>query len=203
VVDDHPVVRHGLVSLLSRSKGISVVAEAGAAKPAIELFRRHRPGVVITDLMLPDMDGISLTLALRLIDPQAHIVILSAFGSDVDVRKAVEAGAIGYLLKDVPDEELVQAVRRVSEGMSVFTSATTGPLVHALQDGHLTMKELEVLQLLAEGLDNREMGAKLNVSGSTLKSHVSNAMQKLGVHDRSQLIVMALRQGLVRVPGKR
>lgn len=211
IADDQPLARAGFKAVLEATGGVQVVAEAQDGDQAVELARRHDPDVVLMDIRMPGTDGIEATRRM----PNQKVLILTTFGLDDYIIEALRAGASGFLLKDAPVEELVRAVRTVAEGDAQLSPAVTKRLLEqvarrlpaavprdsgALAD--LTERELEVLRLLAAGMSNAEIAATLVVSEPTVKSHVSNVLQKLGLRDRVQAVIYAYENGLV-APGHR
>lgn len=211
IADDQPLARAGFKAVLEATGGVQVVAEAQDGDQAVELARRHDPDVVLMDIRMPGTDGIEATRRM----PNQKVLILTTFGLDDYIIEALRAGASGFLLKDAPVEELVRAVRTVAAGDAQLSPAVTKRLLEqvgrrlpaavprdsgALAD--LTERELEVLRLLAAGMSNAEIAATLVVSEPTVKSHVSNVLQKLGLRDRVQAVIYAYENGLV-APGHR
>ncbi len=211
IADDQPLARAGFKAVLEATGGVQVVAEAQDGDQAVELARRHDPDVVLMDIRMPGTDGIEATRRM----PNQKVLILTTFGLDDYIIEALRAGASGFLLKDAPVEELVRAVRTVAAGDAQLSPAVTKRLLEqvgrrlpaavprdsgALAD--LTERELEVLRLLAAGMSNAEIAATLVVSEPTVKSHVSNVLQKLGLRDRVQAVIYAYENGLV-APGQR
>ena len=215
IVDDHAMVRQGLRTFLelqnTSALPIEVIGEAVNGAQAVELARKTQPDIVLLDLVMPEMDGIQATPKILACGPNTRVIILTSFGEEEKVLPAIRAGAQGYLLKDIPPNELVQAVREVYLGrvqlhpevakklMSVVAAKKEGPIsTHAAtrsEDG-LTEREQEVLQLIADGMNNREIAEKLVISEKTVKSHVSNILAKLHLDDRTQAAIYALRHGL-------
>jgi NarL family two-component system response regulator LiaR len=201
LVDDHAVVRQGLRSFLELQPDIEVVGEAAAAKEGVEQAARLAPDVVLMDLLMPDEDGVDAIRALRGVAPRAKVLVLTSYLDDTHVFAAVQAGAAGYLLKDVQPDALADAIRQVSQGVAVLHPQIAARLMHrtaappTLAD--FTQRERDVLKLLAEGLSNKEIASRLFISEKTVKTHVSNVLQKLGVADRTQAALLAVRQRLV------
>jgi DNA-binding NarL/FixJ family response regulator len=211
IADDQPLARAGFKAVLEATGGVQVVAEAQDGDQAVELARRHDPDVVLMDIRMPGADGIEATRRM----PNQKVLILTTFGLDDYIIEALRAGASGFLLKDAPVEELVRAVRTVAAGDAQLSPTVTKRLLEqvgrrlpaavprdsgALAD--LTEREHEVLRLLAAGMSNAEIAATLVVSEPTVKSHVSNVLQKLGLRDRVQAVIYAYENGLV-APGQR
>jgi NarL family two-component system response regulator LiaR len=201
IADDHPLFRDGLRSLLT-ARGIEVVAEAGNGREALELAWRHKPDVVLMDLMMPGMDGVTATRLIRQQFPTVQIVALTSFKEQEMVQNALQAGAIGYLLKDVSADELARAIRAAHSGRATLSSEAAQALVNAANQPpapvyDLTERERVVLALMVEGLNNTQIAGRLVVSPSTIKTHVSHILSKLGVASRSEAVALALRSGLV------
>ncbi len=198
VVDDHPVVREGLKALLVGEPGIAVAGEAGTAKDAVEACADLRPDVVLLDLRLPGVRcGELVTTLLELEDPP-RIVVISAFGSHGEVTECLAAGALGYVLKSASGDEIVAAVRSAAAGARYLSREAAVQLAEAVYVERLTPRELEVLELMAEGCPNLEIARRLEISCGTAKAHVHAILQKLGVRSRAAAVALALRRGLVR-----
>jgi two-component system, NarL family, response regulator len=199
LADDHPVVRAGLRALISRRPGMSVIAEASSGAEALNLFRRHRPDVALIDLRMPQMDGVEAISAIREQFPAARIIVLTTFDGDEDIYRALRAGAKAYLLKDVPREELLDCIRRVHEGKTYLPSGVANKLAQRVAAPQLTTRELEVLQLMAAGKSNKEIGTVLLVTEGTVKAHVNSILQKLGVSGRTEAATSAVKRGIVQL----
>jgi DNA-binding NarL/FixJ family response regulator len=199
LADDHPVVRAGLASVLAQQPGFAVVGEAEDGVQAVELSRAHRPDVVLMDLRMPVMDGIAATQAITRDLPGIRILALSSYGGDADVRRALRAGARGYLLKDMLLSQVVSAVRAVHAGQRVVPAPVAERLAAYEADAELTRRELEVLELVARGLGNKEVAAAIGRSDETVKVHLKNIFTKLGVADRTEAVIAALSRGLIHL----
>jgi len=204
LADDHPVVRQGLRTFLESRPGIEVVGEAGDGDAAVDEVARLRPDVVLMDLVMPGGGGVVAIRRIRERAPETRVVVLTSFASDDQVIPAVQAGAAGYLLKDVEPSGLEAAIRLVHDGEALLDPQIAGRVMEQVarpaQGGDLaslTRREREVLELLGRGLSNRELADTLVVSEKTVKTHVSNILMKLGVHDRTQAALLAVRAGLV------
>jgi two-component system NarL family response regulator len=198
IVDDHKVVRVGLATMIGRERDMEVVAEAADGPAALAAYATHRPDVVLLDLRMPDMDGAELITRLRKTDPQAKIIVLTSYDSDEDIFRAVEAGARGYLLKGAfPEGILEEAIRTVHAGNRLIPPAVADRLADRLGAPSLTPREIAVLELVARGLSNREIGAALSTSAGTVKTHLERVYAKLGVGDRTAAALTAIRRGLV------
>ena len=200
IVDDHPVVRDGLVAILHQGEpDLEVVGEAGDGKEAVTRWRELRPTVTIMDLQLPGQTGVEAITAIRREDPDARVLVLTTFDGDADIQRALEAGARGYLLKNVRRATLIEAVRAVAAGQRYLPPATAARLVEAMESERLTARELDVLALLAKGMRNREIAEALRLAEPTIKIHVNNLLRKLEVKDRTEAAVVALRRGLIHL----
>lgn len=199
LADDHPVVREGLAAMINRRPDMTVVAEAGNGREAVQLFRLHQPDVTLVDLRMPEMDGLEVIGNVRQQSPAARIVVLTTFDDDEDIYRALRAGAKGYLLKDAPREELLECIRSVHHGDSYLPSGVASKLAGRVSGAELTGRELEVLRLLALGKSNKEVGSGLRVTESTVKVHVNNILRKLNASGRTEAVTLALRRGLVRL----
>jgi DNA-binding NarL/FixJ family response regulator len=197
VVDDHAVVREGLVSLLQRYGDLQVVAEAADGASAIRLYRQHRPDVVVLDMRLPDASGAEVTAAIRAEFPQARLLILSSFDGDEEIYRALQAGARGYLLKDSTREELLAAIRAVAAGQRRIPGPVAERLAERVEGAELTGRELAVLRQIVSGRSNKQIATALAITEGTVKTHVKSILAKLEVADRTEAAVMALRRGLV------
>lgn len=204
LADDHPVVREGLRTFLQSRDGIEVVGEAGDGESAVTAIERLHPDVVLMDLVMPGMGGVAAIRRLRERVPDTRVVVLTSFTSDDQVIPAVQAGAAGYLLKDVEPSGLEAAIRLVHQGEALLDPQVAGRVMEEVAHpapgsdvASLTPREREVLGLLGRGMSNRELADALVVSEKTVKTHVSNILMKLGVHDRTQAALLAVREGLV------
>lgn len=202
LVDDHAMVRKGLATFLKIFDDLELVGEAGNGTAAIQLCGEILPDVVLMDMVMPEMDGTSVTRAIREKFPSVQVIMLSSFKEGNLVKNALEAGAIGYLLKDVSADELARAIRAAYTGRSTLSPEAAQALVQSSNQApdigfDLTEREYEVLVLMVEGLNNTQIAGKLTVSSSTVKSHVSNILSKFGVASRTEAVTLALRQGLV------
>ncbi len=198
VVDDHPVVREGLKSLLASEHDIVVGGEASTAEGAVDVCAHLRPDVVLLDLRLPDVRCAELVTALRELDDALRIVIISAFGSRGEVTECLHAGALGYVLKSAGGHEIVAAVRSASMGLRYLSREAAVQLAEGVCVERLSSRELEVLELMANGCSNLEIADGLGITRGTAKAHVHAILQKLGVKSRAAAVVLALRRGLVR-----
>jgi len=199
IVDDHFIVRMGLKGVLNMQPDMQVVAEAEDGPEAIRRFREHRPDVVLVDLRLPGMSGTEAIAAIRAEFPEASLIAVSTFEGDELVYRALQAGARGYLPKKVPREELINAIRTVHRGQRYIPVEIASRLADRMQQGDLSPREMEVLQRIARGLSNREIGAELGLHESTVKTHVNNILGKLGVSDRTLAVTTAIQRGLLQL----
>ncbi|UPG88021.1 response regulator transcription factor [Luteibacter aegosomaticola] len=198
VVDDHPLFRAGVVAMLASEAGLQVVAEAGTGHEAVEAFRQHRPDLVVTDLMLPDMDGDRVTAAVRAIDPEARVLVLTTYPGDAAARRALDAGALGYLLKTSLVDDLVSTVRAVAAGQRRVSPEVAQQLAEHHGGSVLSEREIDVLRGVADGLENKQIAQRLGLSADTVKEYLSNAMGKLHATNRAHALSIALTRGFLR-----
>lgn len=199
VVDDHFMVRIGLASTLNLEADLEVIAEAENAEQALVQFRQHQPDVALIDLRLPGADGIETMMSIRREFPDARIIILSTYGGDADIYRALQAGARAYLLKSMKRAEMLQAIRAVHEGKHWIPPAVAVLLAGRIHGNDLTPRELEVLQLAGKGLSNKAIAAELSIVEGTVKIHINNIFGKLGVKDRTQAVTQALQRGIIHL----
>jgi DNA-binding NarL/FixJ family response regulator len=199
VADDHPVVRTGLAAVLVQQADLRLVAEAENGERAVELYREHRPDVSLMDLRMPVMDGVEAIRAITAEFPEARILALTTYEGDADIRRALEAGARGYLLKDMLLTDVIQAVRTVHVGERVIPDAVAVRLAEFPERSDLTERELEVLQLVARGLSNKEVARAIGRTDETVKIHLKNVFAKLDVADRTEAVTVALTRGLIHL----
>ena len=199
VVEDHHVVRQGLVALLNTVPDMSVVAEGADGRQAVDLFRQHEPDVTLMDLRMPKMSGVDAVAEIRQNYPAARIIVLTTFDGDEDIYRALQAGARAYLLKGMFGEELMDAIRAVHAGKSRIPPAVAERLANRMGGPGLTARELDVLRLIVLGKSNKEIGEGLNISEATVKTHINNILSKLGVTDRTQATTTALQRGIVHL----
>ena len=206
IVDDHAVVREGLRAFLELQDGIEVVAEAADGAQAVEQARRFAPRVILMDLVMPELDGVSAMRVLRDQAPESRVIVLTSFLDDERLLPAIQAGAAGYLLKNVEPAELARAVRAADRGEAIIDPSAAARLVNAIADNvravavqpeQLTRREREVLELITAGRSNKRIAFELGISEKTVKTHVGHVMAKLGVSDRTQAALLAVREGLV------
>ncbi len=202
VVDDHHIVRQGLVALLKTTHEINVVAEASDGLQAIELYRRFRPDVTLMDLRLPKMSGVEAIGLIRQENSSARVIVLTTFDGDEDIYRALQAGARGYLLKGVDTDELMEAIRSVHAGKSRIPAFVAERLAERMGGPELTARELDVLRHIVSGGSNKEIANTLHISEATVKTHINNILSKLGVADRTQAATTALQRGIVHLDPK-
>lgn len=200
VADDHNVVRQGLVALIKTVPDMTVIAEAADGLQAVELFRQHRPDVTIMDLRLPGINGVEAITQIRRDFPAARILVLTTFDGDENIFRALQAGARGYLLKDMFGDELMEAIRGVHAGRTRIPAPIAQRLAERMGGPSLTNRELEVLKLIVAGKSNRDIGTELTISEATVKTHINSILSKLGVSDRTQAATTALQRGIVELP---
>ena len=199
VVDDHPVVRGGLVALLGTVDDMKVVAEADDGREAFEQYSLHQPDVTLMDLRLRTVGGVDAIQLIRAKWPAARVIVLTTFDGDEDIYKAIQAGAKAYLLKGMSVEELISTIRSVHQGRTRIPAAIAEKLAERLAGPQLTNRELEVLQLIVRGRSNKEIGIDLSISEATVKTHINSLLAKLGVSDRTQASTAAIQRGIVHL----
>ena len=199
IADDHSVVRQGLVSLIEDKADMRVIGEASNGREATELWKKHRPDVTLLDLRMPELDGVGAIKVIRAADENARIIVLTTYDGDEDIYRAIQAGAKGYLLKDVPCEALLDCVRRVYHGDTCVPVHLAAKLARRVSGQTLSEREINVLKLLAQGKSNKEIGSALFISEGTVKSHMKRIFGKLGVISRTEAIAKATRRGLIQL----
>jgi DNA-binding NarL/FixJ family response regulator len=199
VVDDHPIVREGLRGLIAVQPDIVVVAEASNGREAIQQFRNHRPDVTVMDLQMPEMNGVDAVSAIRVEFPGAKIIMLTTYAGDVQIFRALKAGAQGYLLKAVMHKELPDNIRAVYAGRKVMAPEAAAQIAEHSGEEALTPKELEVLRLIAAGNANKEIAAHLSITEESVKSRVKNILDKLGARDRTHAVTVGLKRGIIEL----
>jgi DNA-binding NarL/FixJ family response regulator len=199
VADDHPVVREGISALVKSQKDMRVVSEAANGRQAVQQFFLHRPDVLLLDLRMPEMNGIEAIHAIMEKEPKAKIIVLSTYDGDEDIYRALEAGAKAYLLKGSPREQLMESIRAVYSGQPAISSAIGARLVARVQGPKLTKREMEVTRHMVGGKSNKEIGALLGITESTIKVHVGRILKKLGAAGRTEAIRIALERGIVHL----
>ena len=202
ITDDHPVVRAGLRGMLELESDIEIVGEASNGREALSLVGRLKPEVVLMDLQMPELDGVSATQQIRGSHPETHVLVLTTYDTDADITRAISAGAIGYLLKDAPRQELFHAIRSAARGESVLTPAVAARLMDKMRspiEESLSEREIEVLTEVADGKSNKEIADELFISEATVKTHLVHIFGKLGVADRTAAVTAALERGIIRL----
>ena len=199
VADDHPVVRAGLAAVIAEQADLLLVAQAENGERACGLFREHRPDVVLMDLRMPVMDGVQAIRTITAEFPAARILALTTYEGDADIRRALEAGARGYLLKDMLLTDVITAIRAVRRGDRVIPAAVAARLAEFPERSDLTERELEVLQLVARGLSNKQVARAIGRTDETVKIHLKNMFAKLGVADRTEAVTVGLARGLIHL----
>jgi DNA-binding NarL/FixJ family response regulator len=198
-VDDHPLLREGLATIINNQPDMILVSQASDGKEAIQQYREHRPDVTLMDLRLPDLSGIDAMIAIRTEFPEARIVMLTTFEGDIEIQRALAGGARGYLLKNMPPNELVDVIRQVYAGKKRIPPQVAAQVAEHMSDENLTARETEVLQRIADGNRNRDIAKLLFISEETVKVHIKHIMDKLGAKDRTQAIAIAVRRGIIQL----
>jgi DNA-binding NarL/FixJ family response regulator len=198
-VDDHPLVRKGIASILGNEPDMKLVAEAGNGQDAVAAFKAHEPDVTLMDLRMPNMDGIEATKQIRAESPDAKIIALTSFDGDQEIYRALEAGVRGYLLKEMVHTEVVRAIRLVHSGKRLMPPEVTERLTEYFPKAALTPREVEVLTLVANGLANKEIAAKLGTADGTVKIHVQNILSKLNASDRTHAVTIGIQRGIIKL----
>lgn len=198
-VDDHPIVREGLASIIGMQTDMELIGAAESGAKALELLRETPPDIALVDLQLPDMTGQELTRQILLQSPQANVIVLTSFEGDADIERALAAGARGYVVKGTVREELLRAIRAVHSGKKYVHGAVAEKLMEHLGSEKLSERELQVLKEMAAGKRNKEIGAALSIAEDTVKMHVKNILEKLQVNDRTEAVTVALRRGILHL----
>jgi DNA-binding NarL/FixJ family response regulator len=198
-VDDHPLFREGIATVIAYQKDMQLVAMAASANDAIDEYRAHQPDVTLMDLRLPDMSGIGALTSIRADFPEARIVMLTTFEGDVEIQRALAAGACGYLLKSGPLEDLVEVIRKVHSGRKYLPSQVAENLAEYYSNELLSDREIAVLTRIAEGDRNRDIGKALSISEETVKVHIRHIMDKLRARDRTQAVAIGIRRGIIHI----
>lgn len=197
IVDDHPVVCQGLAAMIDREPDMAVVGQVSNGNEAVATFRQHQPDVTLMDLRMPEMDGVAAITAICNEFENSRIIVLTTYDGDEDIYRGLKAGAKGYLLKDAEPDELLAAIRVVNTGQKYIPASVGAKLAERVSILQLSGRELEVIRLMATGKTNQEIGAVLQISEGTVKYHVNNILGKLGVSDRIQAVITALKRGIV------
>jgi DNA-binding NarL/FixJ family response regulator len=198
-VDDHPLVRKGIASILANEADMELVAEAGNGSEAVEMFEQRHPDVVLMDLRMPQMDGIEATRKIRQADPEARIIALTSYDGDQDIYRALEAGVRGYMLKEMVHTEVVRAIRTVYSGKRLMPPEVAERLSEYFPQVALTPREVEVLGCVARGMANKEIAHQLGTANGTIKMHVQNILEKLGASDRTHAVTIAIERGILHL----
>jgi DNA-binding NarL/FixJ family response regulator len=199
IVDDHPMIRAGLTATIDPEADMSVVGSASTGREGVEQYRLHQPDVMLIDLKMPDMGGVDAIRMIRGEFPSAKIIVVSTYQGDEDIYRALEAGAVTYLLKDTLAEKMVGIVREVAGGGRPILPEIAQRLTSRMFQAALSAREIEVLHLVAKGMRNKEIAAELKISGETVQGHVKNILAKLSVHDRTEAVAVAVRRGIVHL----
>ena len=199
VAEDHLVARVGVSTIVNMQPDMTVVAEASNGHQAVELFRKHRPDVTLLDMRMPGMGGVEAATAIRAEFPNARMIALTTYGGDEDIRRALAAGVLAYLTKDVLHDELLKAIRAVNEGHTYLPAAVAAALAAQLPRPDLSAREVQVLELIVRGLANKQIAYTLNIAEHTVKNHVKNILSKLGVQDRTQAATVAIQRGIIHL----
>jgi len=198
-VDDHPLLLEGIAALIAGEEDMELIAEGSNGREALDLFRQHRPDITLMDLQMPKMNGIDAIGAIRGEFPEARIIVLTTHPGDVQVSRALRAGARGYLMKGQLRIELLETIRAVHAGQKRLCPELAVQIAEHVTDGALTPREIEVLRLVAAGNANKEIGAQLSLTEVTVKSHVKNVLAKLGANDRTHAVTIALKRGIIEL----
>ena len=198
-IDDHALVREGIAALINRQSDMHVIAEASSGMGGLEQFRIHHPDVSLVDLRLPDIGGIEVIVRMLVEEPDARILVISSFEGDVDIHRALAAGAMGYVLKGMSREALLEAIRKVHRGGKAIPPEVAAAVAGHLTDEPLTRRELQVLTVVATGARNKEIAATLGISEDTVKMHIKSVIAKLGAEDRTGAVTTAIKRGIIHL----
>jgi DNA-binding NarL/FixJ family response regulator len=198
-VDDHPLLREGIAAIINNEADMTMVAQASGGREAFQCYRDHRPDVTLMDLRLPDISGIDAMIAIRNEFPEARVVMLTTFEGDVEIHRALAAGARGYLLKNMPPKELVAIIRQVHAGKKRIPTEVAANLADHVSDEPLTDRERDVLRHVAQGNRNRDIAGLLSIAEDTVKVHMKHIMEKLGANDRTEAVAIAVRRGIIEL----
>ena len=198
-VDDHPLLREGIAAIINNQPDMLVVTQASDGREAVRLFGQHLPDVTLMDLRLPDMSGIDALIAIRSEYPDARVIMLTTFEGDVEIQRALKAGARGYMLKSAPPNELVETIRQVHKGKKQIPQQIAAHLAEHFSDEALTAREVDVLRHISGGNRNRDIAERLFISEETVKVHIKHIMEKLGASDRTQAVAIAVRRGIIQL----
>jgi DNA-binding NarL/FixJ family response regulator len=197
-VDDHPLLREGIAAIISSQEDMLLVSQAASGTEAVALFDELKPDVTLMDLRMPGMSGIEATVSIRSKFPEARIIMLTTFEGDMEIQRALEAGARGYLLKNTPPDQLVEVIRQVHAGRKQIAPEVAAHIAEHLGQEDLTNREIQVLQQVVGGHRNRDIGENLFISEETVKVHLRHIMEKLGARDRTQAVAIAVRRGIIQ-----
>ena len=198
-VDDHPLLREGIAAIINNQPDMLLVTQASDGREAVRLFGQHLPDVTLMDLRLPDMSGIDALIAIRSEYPEARVIMLTTFEGDVEIQRALKAGARGYMLKSAPPNELVETIRQVHKGKKQIPQQIAAHLAEHFSDEALTQREVDVLRHVSGGNRNRDIAERLFISEETVKVHIKHIMEKLGASDRTQAVAIAVRRGIIQL----
>jgi len=198
-VDDHPLLREGIAAIIRAQLDMNLIGQAADAREGIRQHRQYRPDITLMDVRLPDMSGIDALIAIRADFVNARVIMLSTFEADVEIQRALQAGARGFLLKSMPPSEIVAAIRLVHSGKRSVPPAVATHLAEHIAEDNLTTREVEILQLVAAGSRNRDIADNLSISEDTVKVHVKHIMEKLSASDRTEAVVIGIRRGIIRL----
>ncbi len=199
VAEDHLVARVGVSTIVNKQPDMTVVAEASNGQQAVELYRQHLPDVALLDLRMPVMSGVEAATAIRASFPRAHMIALTTYGGDEDIRRALAAGVQAYLTKDVLHDELIKAIHAVHAGQTYLPAAVAAALAAQMPRPDLSAREVQVLELIVRGLANKQIAYALSIAEHTVKNHVKNILSKLGVQDRTQAATAAIQRGIIHL----
>jgi DNA-binding NarL/FixJ family response regulator len=199
IVDDHPVVQAGLTSMLATQGEVEVIGSASSGEEALRILKQDMPDVLLLDLRMPGMSGIDVLHALKEMKATAKAIILTSFETDENIYRAVLAGALGYLLKDTPQRTMLEAITTVHAGKRFIPSHIAARLAERMLRSNLTARELEIVEMLAKGLTNKQIGSALDISENTVRNHVISVMAKLEVSDRTEAVAVAIQQGIIQI----
>lgn len=198
IADDHPIVRMGLTTLIEMQPDMCLVGTAGTGREAVELYRQHRPDIVLMDLRMREIGGVEAITRICSEFPRARIIVLTSYHGDEEIYRALQAGARGYLLKDTLHDRLISAIHDVHSGKTIIAPEVVARLARRIPLPDLTQREMEILKLIVRGMSNKEIGSTLNITEGTVKNHVVNILDKLGVSDRTQAATTALERGIIQ-----
>jgi DNA-binding NarL/FixJ family response regulator len=198
-VDDHPLLSEGIATMINSQPDMQLISQASSGSEAIQQYREHRPDVTLMDLRLPDLSGIDAMIAIRTEFPEARVVMLTTFEGDVEIQRALQAGARGYLLKNMPPSEILDVIRHVHAGKKRVPPQVAAHIAEHMSDEDLTPREVEVLRKIAGGNRNKDIAEILFISEETVKVHIKHIMDKLGAKDRTQAIAIAVRRGIIEL----